>query len=392
MHPFRSRVVCFAAVVALGTSMTSACKSDTANAPLENLSEVLARVAPARPFRALPDVDEPSSYRMTLDRYVTGRSDNTIVRDGKVKRKRLRPATETRSVVRPLNETGSQIRRLGFVREAGAGESRVTLMRPLPDDPRPRLYLGDAPTPRQERTVAGRRCAVHVVGATEYCVDAAGLVLVARDRDTLEIATKVTRGNETRSVAQLRAPLAKGFLDTTRGSIRPVDPDTAPGGVTDYSLDAPPDGFTLVGRYAVVPVSKELLARSSRRVIAGIVDVYVRGADAVMIERGGKLDTTTVDESDLGSLVDVRDVDLGALGIGKVGIAGIGPWGYREVRATPSQGRYVVVAGTLAEDQLIALARALQPWPGTELRYLDKAEEGPTGPTTTALPAPRPGP
>ena len=112
----------------------------------------------------------------------------------------------------------------------------------------------------------------------------------------------------------------------------------------------------------------------------------------IFVERGGKLDTSTVDENDLGALADAHDVDLGALGIGRAGIGGLGPYGYREVRATPSQGRYVVVAGTLPEDQLVDLARSLHAWPGTELRYLDQPAEGPPSPETTEPPAPRPGP
>jgi hypothetical protein len=102
------------------------------------------------------------------------------------------------------------------------------------------------------------------------------------------------------------------------------------------------------------------------------VDVYVRGADAVVIERGGKLDTTEVGDQDLGALVDAHDVDLGLLGAGHAGIGGNGPFGYREVRATPSKGRYVVVAGTLPEDALVAIARSLRGWPGDGMRFLDK--------------------
>ena len=127
----------------------------------------------------------------------------------------------------------------------------------------------------------------------------------------------------------------------------------------------------MVGRYATVPLTAELLKPDSKKVIAGLVDVYVRGADGVVVDRGGKLDQSSVGPEDLGSLVDARGVDLGPLGNGQVGIGGFGPFGYREVRVTQPGGRYVVVAGTLTEDQLIAIARSLRPRPGTELRYLD---------------------
>src|SRR5205085_12686058 len=114
-----------------------------------------------------------------------------------------------------------------------------------------------------------------------------------------------------------------------------------------------------------------VLKRTSRKVIGNIVDVYVRGADALVVERGGKLDVTPVGDEDLGSLGDEKDVDLGALGTGKAGIGGAGPFGYREVRAFPARGRYVVVAGTLPEAELVAAMRSLHAWPGATLRYLD---------------------
>jgi hypothetical protein len=201
----------------------------------------------------------------------------------------------------------------------------------------------------------------------------------------LEIAKRVTVGHATRTAAQLAAPLSLGFVNADRGSIRPIDPDTAPSGATDYSLDTPPEGFSLVGRYAVVALSKAVLDRSSRKVIAGIVDVYVRGIDALVIERGGKLDTSAADDSDLGVLHEPHDVDLGAvLGAGRAGIGGDGPYGYREVRAAPSQGRYVVIAGTLPEDELVSIAQSLRPWPGAQIRYLDHPVQGPSTPRTTA--------
>jgi hypothetical protein len=211
-----------------------------------------------------------------------------------------------------------------------------------------------------------------VIDGDEYCVDKQGIVLLTRTTNSVEIVKKVTAGTATKTVDALAKPLAAGFVNTDRGSIRPIDSDTAPEGATDYSLDAAPDGFAPVGRYAVVPLTSEILKRNSRQVVAGVVDVYVRGTDAVIIERGGKLDATPVGEADLGSLIGAHEVDLGILGSGSAGIGGNGAFGYREVRATPSRGRYVVVAGTLPEDQLVTIAQSLKAWPGTGMRFLDR--------------------
>ncbi|MEY2418760.1 MAG: hypothetical protein QOG90_1440 [Actinomycetota bacterium] len=371
------------AAVALCAAIVGGCTSGSSSVKAETLREALERLAPEQPLRRIADVGEPSSYGIEYARYIAGRTAGRIVRSGGHKRKALTPTHVVRDVIRPFNESGTVSRRLGFLREAAGATSRVSLVRPLPDDARPRIYPADD-KPTRQRTVVGRRCTVHVIDADEYCVDAAGLVLVARTAKTLEVANKVTIGHERRTADQLRAALASGFINVDRGSIRPIDPDSAPGGATDYSLDAAPEGFALVGRYAVVGLSRAVLDRQSRKVIAGIVDVYVNGLNTLVVERGGKLDTSNADEGDLGSLGEQHDVDLGAIGTGVAGIGGEGPYGYREVRATPSQGRYLVVAGTVPEDQLVMLARSLHAWPGTQIKYLDHPTQGPKVPRTTA--------
>ncbi len=374
------RAVAAVAVAALGVSALAGCESASGRIPLETIEQVLARVAPPTGSEPLASVDEPTSYRIAYDRYDAAVNDAGPVpaivgREGS-RRKLRAPKRVVRTVVRPFEERLGDVitRTLGFAGEAGSdAETRVTLVRPLPNDPRPRVYPAFADKHDDQRVVAGRRCQNRVIGRDEYCIDEAGLVLVTRAAGWLEIATKVTLLDRKASPAALRDSLAQGFTDTSRGSIRPIDPESAPVG-TDWSLDAAPEGFELVGRYAVVPLTSEVLKRNSRKVIAGIVDVYVRGGDALVVERGGRLDAGAADDSDLGGLDDVSNVDLGALGAGRVGVAGNGPFGYREVRALPAQGKYVVVAGTLPADQLVEIARSLRSWPGTTIRYLDVRE------------------
>jgi hypothetical protein len=326
---------------------------------------------PHRPGGAVAVGAAPTSYRDEYDLYVKGHTKGDVGGPGPKPRTLLDATKVVRDVVRPFNETGAIERTLGFVREANSKTSRVGFVRPLPDDPRPDVYP-PAVAAQFRRTIAGRVCASYVIDGDEYCVDKQGIVLLTRTTNSVEIVKKVTVGTATKTADALAKPLAAGFANTDRGSIRPIDPDTAPEGATDYSLDSAPDGFSLVGRYAVVPLTSEVLKRTSRQVVAGVVDVYMRGADALIIERGGKLDATPVGEQDLGSLIGGHDVDLGLLENGSAGIGGNGAFGYREVRATPSRGRYVVVAGTLPEDQLVTIARSLKAWPGTGMRFLDR--------------------
>jgi hypothetical protein len=362
---------------AVASSGLAACADP---APVETVNQALARLAPARLPRPLTPTDEPTSYRIEYDRYVAGHEGEGFSGSGNKERKVLKATHFVRRIIRPFDESGSTTRSLGFVAE-GDGASRVTLVRPLPDDARPRLYQTDGTETAGDRVIAGRRCAsVRVLLDDlnhEYCIDEAGLVLMTRTKDTLNIATKVTLlDRQPKAASELATELAKGFTEKGRGSIRPIHPDSAPAG-TDWSLDDPPAGFELVGRFAVVPLTEEVLKRESaegteaKSVIAGIVDVYVRGIDAVIVDRGGKLNLNAVDEKDLGLLGEAHAVDLGALGTGQAGIGGLGAFGYREVRAEPSHGRYVVVAGTLPEAELVTIARSLRSRPGTTIRYLD---------------------
>jgi hypothetical protein len=348
-----SRIRSYCALAAVFSSL-AACNSGSDEAPPEGLSSIVARTAPRQATATVQEEPEPTSYRIAYARYSSGRAE---------------PTRFVTNVIRPFNERGTAPRSLGFAREAENGEPRVTFVRPLADEARPRVY---PPQSRKvtTRRIAGRLCDSYRIGSDELCIDGAGLVLMTRAPTVVDIATQVRVGDESLSAAELAAPLAKGFADPGRGSIRPIDPDSAPPG-TDYSLDAAPAGFALVGRYAVAPLTAEVL-RKSRKVIANIVDVYVRGPDAVVVERGGKLDLTAVTDADIGTLDGATEVDLGMLGTGLVGIGGVGPFGYREVRAFPAPGRYVVVAGTLPADELVAIMRSLRAWPGTAIKYLDR--------------------
>ncbi len=364
-------------VVAVTCGGLAACSSDD-KLPFEHPQDVLPRLTTRVADVMPPDVDEPGSYRISFDRYTaaTGADpdqNHATVQTANGKRQALNPLHLERRVTRPFDERIDGIdvvRRLGLLKDQAQTDARAVLLRPLIDDPRPRVYpLADPPV--EIRKIAGRPCRFQIDASGSYCIDHAGLVLASDDGTTVDIATRVRVTPVPKTASAVTASLAEGFTDADLGSVRPIDPASSPPGVPDWSLAAPPEGFTFVGRYAVVPLSPELLQRNSRKVNAGVVDVYVRGKDSLVVDRGGRLDTSDVSDHDLGTLGDEQTVELGALGAGRSGIGGAGPFGYREVRAAPQQGRYVVVAGTLPLDQLVSIARSLRATPGTTITYLD---------------------
>ncbi|MEY2469598.1 MAG: hypothetical protein QOF21_2296 [Actinomycetota bacterium] len=367
----------FVALAALaGGAAACSSKPPRFETPAEALTRRLGTARGAMPAPG----DEPGSYTIRFDRFTreTGEhseDNHDVVGSGATKRRALNPERLVRVVHRPFNATlkpGGAGRRLGFVNDRPRGEPRVVLLRPLPDDPRPRIYPLPDDKDRTVYTVARRKCTLHTDGKGRYCIDSAGLVLASEVDGTADVATSVrTAPSATRATA-IAAALAKGFINKDAGSLRPIAPKSSPPGQPDISLSAPPAGFTHVGRYTVVALSKAVLERTSRKVAAGIADVYVRGADAIVIDRGGRLDKSDVTDEDLGGMTDATTIDLGPFGPARAGIGGIGPFGYREVRFAPSKGRYVVVAGTVPLDELIALTRSLTTSPGTQLVYTDK--------------------
>jgi hypothetical protein len=154
--------------------------------------------------------------------------------------------------------------------------------------------------------------------------------------------------------------LAKGG-----GSIRRVDPGSRPASGTFYELDAPPEGFTLKERDAVVPPQPQNFTDPGRRDfrVAGVVDTYVRGVDAIFIDQGSTLGGS----APFAPAPEAQAVDLGALGTGEafLGLDG------NEVRTNLGDGHYLRLAGSVPIEQLAMLAHRLAPQSGTGLVYLE---------------------
>lgn len=250
--------------------------------------------------------------------------------------------------------------------------------------------------PREHRGVGGRRCRVYrtlepiAAGTltasaatardyTDNCFAADGLLLeelwvtegrVLRRR----IATAVDRnppvaGDIFDAFGTLLDPKQGG------GSIRAVDPTSAPPGGPFWGTLAVPNGFTYRGRYAIVPPQREetpeegpqaspFEGSESRKRVGAVADVWERGIDVLILEQGGAVDNSDVYEVDPGE----PTFEVPGLGTGQVVLDGR----LNEVRFPLPSGRYVRLLGTLSADTLRGAAMSLRAeGEGTGLVYLD---------------------
>lgn len=220
----------------------------------------------------------------------------------------------------------------------------------------------------KQRLVAARLEAPAEADYVDSCVDRDGLVLEEvqvreGERQLRRIARRVTLDP---AFEDALFAVGKSTLDVTTGggSTRPVDPSSTPPGQF-WQLDQPPDGYTLLGRFSVVPPQPENFTDPLREAYrrAEVSDVFVRGVDLIVVSRGATLRGQNAFEPDPTN----APIDLGAVGSGEVVLTGQG----NEVRALLSGGRYVRITGTVPVAQLAAIARQLHLVPGGELRFLD---------------------
>lgn len=243
---------------------------------------------------------------------------------------------------------------------------------------------------RERRRVAGRECQVFRAGSSlqagilspytkgaasfaDVCVDEDGLVLEevwtlngkrVQRRVATEVQTDVDLRDERFALPDnpRTIPARDGG-----GSARPVDPASRPPGAFRVLPDTDvPDGFTLAGRWAVVSprldVMRDPLSTGQPNSTSSLVDVYTRGADVLVVDRGAVTGTGALPEAEA-----AQPVELGALGLG----VAITDFRMNEVRSQAGAD-FVRVYGTLPIPLLIEAARALTVVEGGELRYLDE--------------------
>lgn len=266
---------------------------------------------------------------------------------------------------------------------------------PAPPDRRTKAFLEEAlehgyAVEAERRRVADRICRVYRLGGdagasslarvvdteaadrTDVCIDEAGLVLedvtfaageVLSRKVAVEVSEDVDVDDEAFAAGEASMSAREGG-----GSVREVTADSRPPEATFWELEEVPDGFEHMGRYSVVPPQTgfdDPLRRGA--IVTSMSDVWVRGADAIVVEQGGTLEGKRPFEDD----PNARRVDLGELGEGEVRYS----LRASEVRVLTGGGRFLRVGGTLRPSQLLEIARSLEPTGGGTLTFPD---EGPS--------------
>ncbi|MFZ6004771.1 MAG: hypothetical protein ACOYXM_12670 [Actinomycetota bacterium] len=232
----------------------------------------------------------------------------------------------------------------------------------------------------EQRQVSGRRCQVVTSGTllgagplvpitsaerAESCFDADGLLLeellfldgkATLHRIAVHLDTAPDLPTDAFEVGEIEAPVDEGG-----GSSTPVVPTEGALG-SFWILPAPevPTGFEHRIRLSVIPPQPDRFAEpSTPGVIAGTADVYIHGADLVVIWQGGTLGG--LDAYDASP--HATQVEAASLGSGELLLSARGT----EVRFARPGGRFVHVVGTLDPAALTDIARSLVETEGTGL-------------------------
>ena len=242
------------------------------------------------------------------------------------------------------------------------------------------------------RTVLGRRCQVfrssRPLGAgpllplssksnyTDTCIGADGIVLretrfgsghMLMDR----LATNVSTGDAAVAGAAFGLTGSLTPFDRGGGAFTALTPDSRPPG-RSWDFGQAPSGFRHLGRFAAVPPQPQLFAGGGQgtgtmgALPGGLVtemdDVYVRGADVVVLQQG-----STINGAKFAPPSGAIPVQLGSLGAGQLLLAG----NVATVVAEPGNGEgFVRLSATLPPDEVIALMRSLAAQPSGTLTRL----------------------
>jgi hypothetical protein len=284
-------------------------------------------------------------------------------------------------------ERWSSLGRL-VTRSQGAEAVRIdTAVAPAASDLRPDRFADAlveakrAVRHRDVKDVGGRECAVDVerseIGTVDdsaasstsapetvpvivsRCIDPQGLVLEEQwtTREGVQALTKraveLDLGDD---VPAIDVPDADP-LSTAQGNgaVRKVADTEAPPFAEAWHLDVP-DGFTFVGRYAVVPARLSAAPSSAgagEPDVALYTDVWRRGADVLLLDQGAARNGAA---APFDPDTRVGAVDLGPLGQGELAV----DLRSAEIRLTRPDGGFVRLSGTIPIDELTQLATQLQ--------------------------------
>lgn len=338
---------------------------------------------------ALPRFTTPAAYHISYavtPAHGRGYTEELFVR---------RPFDSVDTYVRDGNAYLETVTRLGdqALRTGGATTVVHTALAPASRDARIGAVAADAIAAGRMRVVGrarvlGAECFVVRTAAplnsgplqvmsgsshVDSCVDRRGLVLD-------EWTTSGGRRSGERRAARVvtgRAAATKDFALTGEyvppqsggGAVRALTLVSRPSSGPFWDIARAPAGYVHTGRYAVVPSQPQAWEDRSSftatgfpgSLVASIDDVYVRGADAIVIEQGSTVNDAKFSPPDGGI-----PVDLGAvLGRGQILLAASA----NEVVAEPHEGRrFVRVIGTVPARELIAIARSMTLQPPGALR------------------------
>ena len=166
----------------------------------------------------------------------------------------------------------------------------------------------------ETRSVLGRNCQVYRTGQplesfgvaaatetdyTDACIDEAGLMLEEVSVQSGKLATRLiatqvtttpTITDTTFAITGTPTALADGGTE-----LNPIDAATAPAPVY-WRLDAPPDGYTLQGRYVLrhaanpttdaTGTTTTTVAGTAPTIVDSYVDVYVAGINTIIVTQG----------------------------------------------------------------------------------------------------------
>jgi hypothetical protein len=193
---------------------------------------------------------------------------------------------------------------------------------------------------------------------TDVCVDRNGIVLEEYWVDKGELLRR-----RVATELEIDQPLDRDIFavdipedeDVDRGAVGRIDVEPSEDGPPIWSFDEEPKGFDRLGHFAVVR-SKQTIPQTGggpAPSVASTSEVFVRGPDVLIIDQ----------DPSLGSLIQAesrpsRDVDVGGPFVNATLILDSR---MSEVRGRTVDGSVVRVFGTMATEELVKLARGLEP-------------------------------
>ncbi len=187
------------------------------------------------------------------------------------------------------------------------------------------------------------------------CIDAVGLVLEERwELDGEEVRTRRAVALSFDRRAALRVP--DGSALPGSGELRRLAVDAASPFPARVTVGAVPEGFEHVGRYAVVPPDLSVAERDPNlpavAQLATITDVWVRGADLLIVDQGATTGRDPFARTDVAAPVNLETPGLENAVI-------VLDLRASDIRIRLADGAFVRVAATLAPEELMAVARSL---------------------------------